>query len=217
MGKDKLQTRKVHVHVHIFSPEKISGWQFQLYHWRDRDSISDWITCQEPGENLGHLSKGCSDLKADKEEPRSWLRSWDKSGLPGKFKAWMYQYGILPRILWSLFIYEVPTTMIDWLEKNINKFALKWLRLPQWLSSIALFGQFTKLHLPFSDLFKGLKVFCSREVIMYRDSAHVQVASAGITVKIGRKWQAHLAIRRAEAREFSGHGVNGKGKPWKLS
>ncbi len=35
---------------------------------------------------------------------------------------------------------------------------------------------------------------------MYRDSADVKVASAGILVKTGRKWQAQEAITRAEAR-----------------
>ncbi|KAK0146618.1 hypothetical protein N1851_014073 [Merluccius polli] len=28
----------------------------------------------------------------------------DKSGLPGKFKAWIYQHGVLPRILWPLLV-----------------------------------------------------------------------------------------------------------------
>lgn len=31
-------------------------------------------------------------------ELKSWLLTVDKSGLPGKFKAWIYQYAILPKL-----------------------------------------------------------------------------------------------------------------------
>ena len=34
-----------------------------------------------------------------------WLTKVDKSDLPGHFKAWIYQYAILPKILWPLSIY----------------------------------------------------------------------------------------------------------------
>ncbi|CAC5377734.1 unnamed protein product [Mytilus coruscus] len=39
-----------------------------------------------------------------------WMDIIDKSGLPGKYKAWCYQHGILPRITWPLLMYEVPLT-----------------------------------------------------------------------------------------------------------
>ncbi|KAL7868065.1 hypothetical protein SRHO_G00094490 [Serrasalmus rhombeus] len=41
-------------------------------------------------------------------EVDGWLKSVDKSDLPGKFKAWVYQHGFLPRILRPLLIYAVP-------------------------------------------------------------------------------------------------------------
>ncbi|CAC5424243.1 unnamed protein product [Mytilus coruscus] len=31
-----------------------------------------------------------------------WLSKKDKSGLPGRYKTWMYQHGVLPRILWPV-------------------------------------------------------------------------------------------------------------------
>ncbi|KAJ3588277.1 hypothetical protein NHX12_011870 [Muraenolepis orangiensis] len=47
-----------------------------------------------------------------------WLKSVDKSGLPGKFKAWVYQHGILPRILWPLLVYAVPISTVETLERR---------------------------------------------------------------------------------------------------
>lgn len=45
---------------------------------------------------------------------------------------------------------------------------------------------------------------------MYKDSA-IKVALAGITVKSGRKWQAHEAMSRTEAQDLSGYSGNGEG------
>lgn len=41
-------------------------------------------------------------VKSSCEELGGWLKEADKMGLPGMFKAWLYQHGILPRILWAL-------------------------------------------------------------------------------------------------------------------
>lgn len=43
----------------------------------------------------------------------TWLTKVDKSGLPGRFKAWIYQHSILPRVLWPLLIYTVPMTTVE--------------------------------------------------------------------------------------------------------
>ncbi len=45
-------------------------------------------------------------IKATADDLEGWLRIVDKSGLPGRFKAWVYQHGILPRILWPLLNYD---------------------------------------------------------------------------------------------------------------
>lgn len=51
--------------------------------------------------------KNAAALKQMKSDLASWFTTIDKPGLPGKFKAWMFQHGILPTILWLLLIYEV--------------------------------------------------------------------------------------------------------------
>lgn len=95
-----------------------------------------------PVKSLGKLFT--SDLKdkvarqAASDDLSSWLSTVDRSGIPGKFKAWNYQHGILPRLLWPLLIYEVLITTVESFERRINHFVRRWLGLPRSLNSIAL-------------------------------------------------------------------------------
>ncbi|XP_061896514.1 uncharacterized protein LOC133645675 [Entelurus aequoreus] len=129
-----------------------------------------------------------------------WLKSVDKSGLPGKFKAWIYQHGILPRILWPLLIYSFPISTVEILERRVSNHLRRWLGLPKSLSSIALYGNSNKLQLPFKSLEEEFKVTRAREVVQYRDSRDPKVAKAGIQVRTGRKWRAEEAVQEADAR-----------------
>ena len=60
-----------------------------------------------------------------------WMEIIDKSGLPGKYKAWCYQHGILPRITWPLLMYEVPMTKVKSSEKMFNRYLRRWLGVPK--------------------------------------------------------------------------------------
>ncbi|XP_061902037.1 uncharacterized protein LOC133649222 [Entelurus aequoreus] len=159
---------------------------------------------EKPVKSLGKLFTG--DLKdtaarqATSDNLNMWLSAVDKSGLPGKFKAWIYQHGILPRLLWPLLMYEFPMTIVEGFERKISSSLRRWLGLPRSLSSFALFGHNTKLQLPFSSLAEEFKVSRAREVLLYRDSADGKVSSAGVEVRTGRKWRAQDAVERAEAR-----------------
>ena len=63
----------------------------------------------------------------------------DRSGLPGKFKTWCYQYGVLPRILWPLMIYEVPVSTVEDIERKISGYIRRWLGVPSSLSRANLY------------------------------------------------------------------------------
>ncbi len=69
-------------------------------------------------------------IKVTGADLEGWLRTVDKSGLPGRFKAWVYQHGILPRILWPLLIYEVPMTVVEGFEQKVSSYLRRWLGLP---------------------------------------------------------------------------------------
>ncbi len=61
-------------------------------------------------------------LQATSNRLGTWMITVDKSGLPGKFKAWFYQYGILPRLLWPLLVYEVPLSSVEGFERKESHF-----------------------------------------------------------------------------------------------
>ncbi len=52
------------------------------------------------GKTFDSSLKDSAAIKQTKCNLATWLTAIDKSGLPGKFKAWIYQQGVLPRILW---------------------------------------------------------------------------------------------------------------------
>lgn len=56
------------------------------------------------GKVFGSSLKDTAAIHATNLELEGWLAAVDKSGQPSKFKAWIYQHGILPRILWPLLI-----------------------------------------------------------------------------------------------------------------
>lgn len=93
-----------------------------------------------------------NSINANKADLGRWLRTVNKFGLPGKFKTWVYQHGILPIILWPLLIYEVPITVVEGFERKVSSYLRRWFGVPHSLSSIGLYGNSNKLRLPFSSI-----------------------------------------------------------------
>ena len=110
------------------------------------------------------------------------MRNIDKTGLPGKFKAWIYQHGLLPRIAWPLLLYEITVTTVEKLERTINKHLRKWLGVPPSFTSIGLYSRTSKLQLPFTSLVEEYKVGKARLVMKLKDSKDEKVRAAGVEV-----------------------------------
>ena len=146
---------------------------------------------EKPVKSLGKwFDSSTKDQAANKGiggDLDDWLRKIDKSGLPSKFKAWLYQHAILLRILWPLMLYEVAITMVEGMERKISSYLRKWLGLPKSLSSAALYGTTNTIQLPFSSLKEEFVVTHTREAILYRDSRDLKVSGAGIEIRTGRK------------------------------
>ena len=51
-----------------------------------------------------------NNVRKLKRQEEDGLKKIDRCGLPGKFKAWLYQHALLPRLIWPLMLYEVPNT-----------------------------------------------------------------------------------------------------------
>lgn len=168
------------------------------------DGITIPSITEKPVTSLGKTFdcslKDTASIQATIKKLGDWLSAVDKSGLPGRFKAWLYQHGILPRILWPLLVYEVSLSTVETMERKISSYLRRWLGLPRSLTSAALYCTGNKLQLPFSSLEEEFKVSRTREAGMYRDSSDARVASAGVKVRTGRKFNAHNELERAETR-----------------
>lgn len=152
------------------------------------------------GKTFYSTSTDTLSIRMTISELEVWLAKVDKSGLPGCFKAWIYQHAVLPRILWPLFIYDFPMTSVETMERSINGYLRRWLGLPRGLSSAALYGKSNALQLPFKGLVEEFIVSRTRGFLQYRESKDPKVAEAGIKVRNGRKWSAESELGIAEER-----------------
>jgi len=76
--------------------------------------------------------------KLDVGEAVEGLKSINSCALPVKQKIWCFQFGLLPRLLWPLTVYEVSLTTEDKLEELISSYIRKWLGGPRCLSRVGL-------------------------------------------------------------------------------
>ena len=47
-----------------------------------------------------------ASMKETQDQLRTWMNLIGKSGLTGRYKAWVYQHGVLHRIPWPLTLYD---------------------------------------------------------------------------------------------------------------
>ena len=77
------------------------------------------------------LGKFFNDSLSDKQNVREickqlddWMKTVEKSGLPGKYKACIYQHGKLSRLVWPLLLYDVPVTTV---KTTATSYSRRWL------------------------------------------------------------------------------------------
>ena len=102
---------------------------------------------EQPVKSLGRLYKlPLTDrhwgTEVEKSASES-LKTIDKLDLPGKLKVWLYQHGLLPRLMWPLQVYEIALTRVETIQQHINKYVRRCLWVPPWFhNSWALQQQF---------------------------------------------------------------------------
>ncbi len=72
------------------------------------------------GKRFDNTLKGTVATQETRDSVEWRLNRTDVSGLPGRFKAWIYQHVVLPKILWPLTIYEFTSNNVEQLENSIN-------------------------------------------------------------------------------------------------
>ena len=145
-------------------------------------------------ESLKDSNNVCSTEK----QAEGWLKKIEKSGLPGKFKAWLYQHGLLPRLMWLMTVYEVPFTAVEGVERKINTYLRRWLGIPPSFTSVGLYIRSGQLQLPLSSLVEEFRVAKCRAAMTFRDSRDIKVREAGVKTRSGRKWEASASLAQAE-------------------
>src|SRR4029434_1484687 len=60
-----------------------------------------------------------------RKDVASGLENINRTALPGKLKLWCMQFGLLPRLLWPLTMYEVPISKVEKLERLVSSYARK--------------------------------------------------------------------------------------------
>ena len=103
----------------------------------------------KPVKYLGKVyNKQLNDREQTEEtlkELRKTLRKLDRCRVPGKYKAWMLQHMVLPRLMWPLTIYNVPATKVKEMQSHITAKLKKWLGVPKSLSVDCLYTTSGKL------------------------------------------------------------------------
>lgn len=167
------------------------------------DKVIPTVT-EKPVKSLGKWFdsslKDTGSIKMMVAQVDEWMQQVEKSGLPGKFKAWIFQHGVLPRLLWPLLVYDVPLSTVETVEKKVTSHLRRWLGVPSCFSSVNLYSRDCKLQLPLSSTTEEFKVTKARQLLMLRDSNDKKIREAEIPVKTGRKWSVKETVSEAESR-----------------
>ena len=113
-------------------------------------------------------------------------------------KAWCYQHGLLPRLLWPLQMYEIAIFRVEWIQQYSNKYLRKWLGVPSCFSKVGLYTNSGNLQLPISSLVEEFKIGKVRLHMMMKDSADEIIRKAYPEIKSGTKWSAVKTAQEAE-------------------
>ena len=152
----------------------------------------------------------CDNVRKLEQQVEDGIKKIDPCGLPGKFKAWLYQHDFLSRLILPLMLYVGPTTTVEALERITSRHLRKWLGVPLSFTSIGLYGKTIKLQLPLSSRVEEFKdVKQAENTLKHKDIVGVTaVARQGIgatnTVlwsQLGQKERRALfqsEVRRAE-------------------
>ena len=118
--------------------------------------------------------------------------------LPVKMKAWCYQHGPLPRLLWPLQMYEIAISRVERIQQYSNKYLRKSLGVSKCFLKVGLHTNSGNLQLRISSLVEQFKIGKVRLHMMMKDSPDEIIRKAYPERKSGTKWSAVKAARETE-------------------
>ena len=128
------------------------------------------------------------------------LKKVEKCRLPGRYKAWMVQHMLLPRLMWPLSIYNVPMTTVEMIQKLITKALKRWLGLPTKLSTACFYSKTSKLQFPYTELVEEVKVAKARNQVTLANSKDKCIKGAEIIIDGGRKANTPKEVEEAKSK-----------------
>ena len=153
---------------------------------------------EEPVKSLGRWYSGTlSDRSRGTEiqkQAEEGLNIIDMTKLPGKFKVWCLQFGLYPRLSWSLMIYEISLTRVVIIEQKCNVMLRKWLGLPKVANTTALYRKNGALQLPVTSVTEIYKSGKVRTVLMLKGSNDCEISCNPPEVRTAKKWNAEEEV-----------------------
>ena len=154
---------------------------------------------------IKYLGKTYNRTLNDREQTKDILEDLEKSlkklekcRVPGRYKAWMVQNTLIPKLIWPLTIYEIPETKVKEMQGKITMKLKKWLGLPRSLSVECLYTKTGKLQLPLKELSEEVKAAKARLLVTLQEAQDPCVSEAGATVDGGRKANTEKGIKEAK-------------------
>ncbi len=142
------------------------------------------------------------------------LENINRTLLPGKLKLWCLHFGLLPRVMWPLTIYELPITTVEKMEQTMTSYVKKWLGVPRCLTNISLYGKGV-LELPITSLTEEYKCSKVRLQMILKDSRDHTISNAVPLLLTGRKWTPSDSVQQATSAlrhsDIVGHVQLGRG------
>ena len=134
------------------------------------------------------------------EEVKKSLKKIEKCKVPGRYKAWMVQHMLLPRLMWPLTIYNFPQSKVMDMQRQITAKLKRWLGIPRSLSVDCLHTKSGKLQLPYSELTEEYKAAKARLLTTLKESEDPGVRGAGVKVDGGRKVNTQASVEEAKSK-----------------
>ena len=128
------------------------------------------------------------------------LKKVEKCRLPGRYKSWMVQHMLMPRLMWPLSIYNVPMTTVESIQKLITTSLKRWLGLPTKLSTACFYSRTSKLQFPYTELVEEVRVAKARNQVTLTNSKDRCISGAKIIIDGGRKVSTPKEVEEAEGK-----------------
>ena len=134
------------------------------------------------------------------EKVKAGLKRINKCRLLGRYKSWILQHMLIPKMMWPLTLYNIPASKVERMEGLLTASLKKWLGLPRSMSTDIMYSTSVKLQLPYTALSEEVKVAKARSVVTFQTSKDPCIRNAAISVEAGRKWNIAGEVEEAKSR-----------------